>query len=34
MLWLATDPQAPQYQRRTVAAQALALEHGIVADWR
>ncbi len=34
MLWLATDPQAQQYQRRTVAAQALALEHGIVADWR
>ncbi|MGV5525733.1 SDR family NAD(P)-dependent oxidoreductase [Pseudomonas sp. XP1] len=34
MLWLATDPQAPQYQRRTLAAQALALEHGIVADWR
>lgn len=34
MLWLATDPQAPQYQRRTVAAQSLALEHKIVADWR
>ncbi|MGE8321961.1 MAG: SDR family oxidoreductase, partial [Pseudomonas sp.] len=34
MLWLATDPRAEQYQRRTLAAQALALEYGIVADWR
>ena len=34
MLWLATSPEAPRYQRRTLAAQALALEHKIVADWR
>lgn len=34
MLWLATSPEAPRYQRRTIAAQALALEHNIVADWR
>lgn len=34
MLWLATSPEAPRYQRRTIAAQALALEHKIVADWR
>ncbi|MFK0089157.1 SDR family NAD(P)-dependent oxidoreductase [Pseudomonas sp. NPDC090755] len=34
MLWLATSPEAPRYQRRTVAAQVIALEEGIVADWR
>ncbi|MGE8064341.1 SDR family NAD(P)-dependent oxidoreductase [Pseudomonas sp. NPDC089569] len=34
MLWLATAEQAPQFQRRTIAAQPFALEHGIVADWR
>ncbi|MBM5456523.1 SDR family oxidoreductase [Pseudomonas sp. P66] len=34
MLWLATAPEAPNYQRRTIAAQSLALEQGIVADWR
>ena len=34
MLWLATDEQAPKFQRRTIAAQPFALEHGIVADWR
>jgi NAD(P)-dependent dehydrogenase (short-subunit alcohol dehydrogenase family) len=34
MLWLATDEQAPGFQRRTIAAQPFALEHGIVADWR
>jgi hypothetical protein len=34
MLWLATAEQAPAFQRRTIAAQPFALEHGIVADWR
>ncbi|MBA1204969.1 SDR family oxidoreductase [Pseudomonas capeferrum] len=34
MLWLAREEQAAKYQRRTIAAQAFALEHGIVADWR
>jgi NAD(P)-dependent dehydrogenase (short-subunit alcohol dehydrogenase family) len=34
MLWLATAEQAPGFQRRTIAAQPFALEHGIVADWR
>jgi NAD(P)-dependent dehydrogenase (short-subunit alcohol dehydrogenase family) len=34
MLWLATSADAPGYQRRTIAAQSLALEQGIVADWR
>ncbi|WP_449432882.1 SDR family NAD(P)-dependent oxidoreductase [Pseudomonas putida] len=34
MLWLASDERAVKYQRRTLAAQAFALEHGIVADWR
>jgi len=34
MVWLATHDQAKRFQRRTIAAQAFALEHGIVADWR
>ncbi|WP_297841694.1 SDR family NAD(P)-dependent oxidoreductase [Pseudomonas sp.] len=34
MVWLATAQEAPRYQRRTLAAQPFALEHGIVADWR
>jgi len=34
MVWLATHDQAERFQRRTIAAQAFALEHGIVADWR
>jgi NAD(P)-dependent dehydrogenase (short-subunit alcohol dehydrogenase family) len=34
MVWLATSDQAARFQRRTIAAQAFALEHGIVADWR
>jgi len=34
MLWLATAEQAVDYQRRTIAAQPFALEHGIVPDWR
>lgn len=34
MVWLATHDQAPRFQRRTIAAQAFALEHGIVANWR
>ncbi|WP_043199960.1 SDR family NAD(P)-dependent oxidoreductase [Pseudomonas putida] len=34
MVWLATNDQAARFQRRTIAAQAFALEHGIVADWR
>ncbi|CAG8863814.1 3-oxoacyl-[acyl-carrier-protein] reductase FabG [Pseudomonas fluorescens] len=34
MVWLATNDQAERFQRRTIAAQAFALEHGIVADWR
>ncbi|MDE1165205.1 MAG: SDR family NAD(P)-dependent oxidoreductase [Pseudomonas sp.] len=34
MVWLATAEQAPRFQRRTIAAQAFALEHAIVADWR
>jgi NAD(P)-dependent dehydrogenase (short-subunit alcohol dehydrogenase family) len=34
MLWLATADQAPGFQRRTIAAQPFALEHGIVVDWR
>ena len=34
MLWLATDPGAPAYQRRTIAAQPFALEQGVLPDWR
>ncbi|MBF4554464.1 SDR family oxidoreductase [Pseudomonas sp. p50] len=34
MVWLATAEQAVDFQRRTIAAQPFALEHGIVADWR
>ena len=34
MLWLATDERAPAYQKRTIAAQVLALEQRIVPDWR
>ncbi|OUM22647.1 short-chain dehydrogenase [Pseudomonas putida] len=34
MVWLATNDQAARFQRRTIAAQAFALKHGIVADWR
>lgn len=34
MLWLATDERAARYQKRTIAAQGFALEHGIVPDWR
>jgi NAD(P)-dependent dehydrogenase (short-subunit alcohol dehydrogenase family) len=34
MLWLATAEQAEQFQRRTIACQPFALEHGIVPDWR
>jgi NAD(P)-dependent dehydrogenase (short-subunit alcohol dehydrogenase family) len=34
MVWLATNDQAARFQRRTIAAQAFALEHGIVANWR
>lgn len=34
MVWLATNTQAARFQRRTIAAQAFALEFGIVADWR
>ncbi|WP_442114222.1 SDR family NAD(P)-dependent oxidoreductase [Pseudomonas sp. NUPR-001] len=34
MVWLATQDQAVRFQRRTLAAQTFALEHGIVADWR
>lgn len=34
MVWLATHDQAARFQRRTIAAQAFALEHGIVANWR
>lgn len=34
MLWLATSEQAERYQRRTIAVQPFALEHGIVPDWR
>lgn len=34
MCWLATHPEADRFQRRTVQAQAFALEHGIVPDWR
>lgn len=34
MVWLATAEQAGAFQRRTIAAQPFALEHGIVADWR
>lgn len=34
MLWLAEDARAVDYQRRTLAAQPFALEHGIVAAWR
>ncbi|MCW2272069.1 SDR family NAD(P)-dependent oxidoreductase [Pseudomonas sp. JUb96] len=34
MLWLATSPEAPRYQKRTIAAQPFALEQQIVADWR
>ncbi len=34
MVWLATAEQAARFQRRTIAAQPFALEHGIVDDWR
>ncbi len=34
MLWLATDPRAPAYQRQTIAAQPFALEQRVVPDWR
>ncbi|MFJ4387778.1 SDR family NAD(P)-dependent oxidoreductase [Pseudomonas sp. NPDC089408] len=34
MVWLATCEQAARFQRRTIAAQPFALEHGIVDDWR
>jgi len=34
MVWLATAGQAVDFQRRTIAAQPFALEHGIVDDWR
>jgi len=34
MCWLATQPEADRFQRRTVQAQAFALEHGVVPDWR
>ncbi|TAH46684.1 MAG: SDR family oxidoreductase [Betaproteobacteria bacterium] len=32
--WLATAAEAERFQRRTIQAQAFALEHGIVSDWR
>lgn len=32
--WLATAPEAGRFQRRTIQAQAFALEQGIVSDWR
>lgn len=32
--WLATAPEAEAFQRRTIQAQAFALEHDIVPDWR
>ena len=32
--WLATAPEAVRFQRRTIQAQAFALEQGIVSDWR
>lgn len=32
--WLATSPDAARFQRRTLDAQAFALEHRIVPDWR
>lgn len=34
MLWLATDPRAPAYQRQTIAAQPFALDQSVVPDWR
>lgn len=34
MLWLATRPEADDYQRRTIEAQALARERHIVPEWR
>ncbi|MCY1391773.1 2-(R)-hydroxypropyl-CoM dehydrogenase [compost metagenome] len=34
MVWLATAEQAGAFQRRTIAVQPFALEHGIVPDWR
>lgn len=34
LCWLATSPAAPAFQRRTIQAQAFAIEHGIVPDWR
>ena len=34
MCWLATQPEADRFQRRTVQAQAFALEHGVLPDWR
>lgn len=34
LLWLATAPEASQFQKRTINAQPFALERGIVADWR
>lgn len=34
LCWLATAPQAVDFQRRTIHAQPFALEQGIVADWR
>lgn len=34
MLWLATAPQAPRFQRRTIAVQSFAREQNIVVDWR
>ena len=34
MCWLAIHPEAARHQRRTIQAQAFALEHGIVPDWR
>lgn len=34
LCWLATSPDAPAFQRRTIQAQPFALEQGIVPDWR
>lgn len=34
MLWLATAEAAPELQKRTIDAQRLALQRGIVPDWR
>ena len=33
MLWLATNKDAPEYQRRTINAQPFALQHNIVPPW-